>query len=134
MTFFVHGIAVPKGSVKAFIPKGWNRAVLTSASGPKLKDWNRSIAVAALEARGQSPVTAEAVAVDLIFYLPRPKAAKKRVHCTVRPDVDKLCRAVLDPMIGIVFEDDSQVVRLAVQKQYISDTIPPGVQVTVEIL
>lgn len=30
LSFVVWGVAQPKGSAKAFIPKGWNRAVVTS--------------------------------------------------------------------------------------------------------
>lgn len=35
-----------------------------------------------------------------------------------KPDIDKLCRAIMDAMTGIVFQDDSQVVEIRACKIY----------------
>jgi len=35
-----------------------------------------------------------------------------------KPDIDKLCRAVLDALTGIAYADDSQVVALDASKVY----------------
>jgi Holliday junction resolvase RusA-like endonuclease len=35
-----------------------------------------------------------------------------------KPDIDKLTRSTLDSLIGAVFDDDSRIVRLVVDKQY----------------
>jgi len=66
------------------------------------------------------PVPGEPAVVDILFRLPRPKSAPKRVTQPVkRPDVDKLARAVLDGLVdGGAFADDSQVVSLAAQKRF----------------
>ncbi len=45
-----------------------------------------------------------------------------------RPDLDKLCRACLDSLTGIVWRDDAQVVRLEASKDYGA----PGVMIWVE--
>ena len=45
-----------------------------------------------------------------------------------RPDLDKLCRACLDSLTGIVWRDDAQVVRLEASKGYGA----PGVVIWVE--
>jgi Holliday junction resolvase RusA-like endonuclease len=37
---------------------------------------------------------------------------------SVKPDIDKLARAVLDCLSGTVIKDDSQVVILNVRKEY----------------
>ena len=42
IAFTVYGEAQPKGSARAFIPRGWKRAVVTS-DNPKLKSWEHTI-------------------------------------------------------------------------------------------
>lgn len=51
--------------------------------------------------------------------MPRPKALGDREAPPMiqRPDIDKLCRAVLDGLTGVVFKDDSQVVSLYALKE-----------------
>lgn len=139
VSFFAHGDPVSKGSMKAFIPKGWNRSVLTSASGPKLKSWAHNVATAAQiahsEVMGQWDRSAPMLC-DLAFYLTRPKSAKKRACPHVKPDVDKLARAVLDALTGILWHDDGQVCTLHARKAYSDDSgeRPVGCFVSVETL
>lgn len=59
----------------------------------------------------------EAVSVSLEFGLLRPKTVK-RLEPTVPPDLDKLVRAVLDGLTGVVYGDDSQVTSLKAAKFY----------------
>lgn len=117
--FTVYGTAQPQGSSRAFVPKGWTRAVITS-SNPKLKSWRQELAKAALEAvkEHDCPVPRNvAMAVIIGFYFAKPKSTKKSVlHKVTKPDVDKLLRAVLDGMTGIVYHDDSQVTDARVKK------------------
>ena len=47
----------------------------------------------------------------------KPKTVK-RIYPFVRPDLDKLCRAVLDALTGIAYKDDQQVVSLFATKSY----------------
>ena len=57
------------------------------------------------------------VGVELVFYLHRGKTVKRnRPH--IAPDIDKLTRAVLDAMTGIVYLDDGQVTDLTARKEY----------------
>lgn len=63
------------------------------------------------------------------FALPRPRSRPKRDHWPDRrPDLDKLGRALLDALTGIVFLDDAQVVALDPTKEYAG---MPGVNVSV---
>ena len=64
------------------------------------------------------PIFTGPVAVDIVFYLARPKTVK-RVMPHTRPDLDQLSRAVLDalPVAG-VWVDDAQVVNLHAVKVY----------------
>lgn len=61
-----------------------------------------------------------AVAIELTFSFVRPKSVKekKRPNMTVKPDIDKLTRAVLDALTHHAYDDDCQVVSLNVIKLY----------------
>lgn len=56
----------------------------------------------------------------LYFTLERPASvsAKKRPYPITKPDADKLARAVWDALKGIIYTDDSQIVRLTLSKDY----------------
>jgi len=58
------------------------------------------------------------VVVRLDFVLDKPRTVKKRPHPTVKPDLDKLIRLVLDALTGVAFQDDAQVCRVEAQKRY----------------
>lgn len=71
------------------------------------------------------------VSVHITFLMPRPKTVKRHTP-TVPPDIDKLCRAVLDALTDVgVWVDDSQVVDLGATKIYASG-IHIGAHITVE--
>jgi Holliday junction resolvase RusA-like endonuclease len=130
--FEVCGDPAPQGSKKVIHGR------LIEASSAKLKKWRKAIAEACLEARkSQDYFFTDSVAVEVIFYLPRPKTVKqdKRKHPVVPPDLDKLCRALLDG-IGqsqMIWGDDSQVISLRAQKLY-DDDHPSGALVKISAL
>lgn len=71
------------------------------------------------------------------FQLPVPKSMPSRkrgwfTH-TTRPDVDKLTRALLDPLKGITWVDDSQVAYATVNKVYAWEG-NPGAFVIIDFL
>lgn len=121
----VEGKPESQGS-KTPIRRG-NHIALIEGTGTKpkrLKDWRDSIRklLPVLE----TPIE-EAVHVDIQFRFDRPKSVSvaKRPHMIVKPDVDKLSRAVLDAITwngetGIL-KDDSRVVRLTATKTYVTD-------------
>jgi Holliday junction resolvase RusA-like endonuclease len=43
-------------------------------------------------------------------------------HCMVPPDIDNLCKYILDVMKGVIFEDDAQVVSLQAEMPYCHST------------
>jgi Holliday junction resolvase RusA-like endonuclease len=73
------------------------------------------------------------VSVFIDFYMPRPKSLpKKTTHHIKRPDLDKLARAVLDGLTeGGAWLDDSQVIRLQVQKVYADEQNLPGCDIEI---
>jgi crossover junction endodeoxyribonuclease RusA len=108
-SFFVKGKPVSQGSLK-FI-KG--RAI--HVKGRELALWRGTIAAIA---RGANITKIQVgVDMDLVFIFNKPKTVK-RDEPFVRPDLDKLIRAVLDGLTGVAYEDDQQVVRLTAQKAY----------------
>ena len=124
--FTVFGKPQPQGSAKAFIPKGWNRAVITS-DNKTLKPWRQDVSMMAQHAMGGQDIATGPVSVEISFSFARPKSVKAP-HKTTKPDLDKLLRGILDSLSGIVFRDDAQVVHCSVSKQY---GLPEGAQITV---
>lgn len=60
-----------------------------------------------------------ALCVSIAFFIERPKSNKTPHPVSQRVgDCDNLAKAVLDAANGILFEDDSQVVRLSASKQW----------------
>jgi Holliday junction resolvase RusA-like endonuclease len=91
LSFTVYGRPQPQGSTRAFIPRGWRRAIITSTN-PKLKSWRQELVGAAQDAVFQSesgnwPIPAGVpVRVTLRFYFKPPKKEKGTVKAT-RPDL-----------------------------------------------
>ncbi len=67
----------------------------------------------------RKPIDEGPVRVKLLFLLPRPKTVA-RTYPTSKydGDIDKLVRAILDSMTGVVYRDDSQVVSAPADKRY----------------
>lgn len=138
ISFFVPGVPKTAGSKRAIPIPGRKFPIIVDACA-KSKDWKADIkAFAAAAMRESSPHTT-AVTAFFSFHLPRPKChyyssglvkdSAPRWHIS-RPDVDKLSRAVMDALTGVVWRDDGQVVSKQVSKHY--DTTP-GVRIIIEI-
>jgi Holliday junction resolvase RusA-like endonuclease len=122
ISFTVFGTPIPQGSTKAFIPKGWTRAVITT-DNKKLKPWRQQVSQAAMaalaDAQGEMIPRGSPVQVVVHFFFAKPKSAKKAtMEKTTKPDLDKLERALYDSLTGILFEDDSQIVLSCAQKAF----------------
>lgn len=53
-----------------------------------------------------------------IRFVFKRKKSVKRVHHTIKPDLDNLIKAILDGLNGIAFKDDAQVCSLSATKVY----------------
>ena len=85
-----------------------------------LKPWRSVVALAAKEAMldvQDMALIEGAVSVDLLFHFVPGKTVKRK-HMTTKPDADKLSRAILDSLTGVVWKDDSQVIDLRARKVY----------------
>jgi Holliday junction resolvase RusA-like endonuclease len=116
LAFEVYGIARPKGSTRAFMPKGARFPIITSAN-TGVKGWEDAIRARLQEVAGgvffDGPVS-----VAIVFRLPRPKSRKRDRYHGTKPDLDKLVRGSLDALKGVIWKDDSQVVDLRAYKRY----------------
>lgn len=106
--FFVEGTPTPQGSMSVFNGR------IVHQKPKELTAWRNAIGNAC---RGIMEPLSGPVEVDITFMLSKPRTVtRKQPH--VRPDVDKLARAVLDGLTGTAFHDDAQVVRLTARKIY----------------
>lgn len=134
LDFFVEGTPVPQGSKNAYVRGG--RAVLVDANA-RLKPWRALVREAAEDAIADADweTLDEPCRVYLGFTMPCPKRPRWDVPA-VKPDLDKLTRAVFDALTDAgVWRDDSRVVDMKVTKRYEGeDGEIPGVWVEVEPL
>ena len=136
ITFVAHGVPAPKGSTKAFVRGG--RAIVVNDC-ERTKPWQAIVMHAAIEAMDmRRMMQVGPLRVRCSFRLPRPKSLLKRDGTprderktpSVKPDLDKLVRALLDALTDAgCWVDDVHVVSVEAEKVY-SDA--PGVTVAVE--
>lgn len=128
ISFTVLGVPQPKGSTRAFVHNG--RAVTTNANA-KTKPWQKQVAAAASVAFAMRAPTEKAVLLRLEFRMPRPKTVKRALP-TVKPDIDKLERTILDALTGIAYVDDAQVCTVTKRKRYVEFNQQPHVLICFE--
>lgn len=125
----ITGEPAPQGSKKII------QGRLVEAS-KKLKPWRKAVAEAC-KATGNQNLLLGPIEVQVIFFLTRPPSVKqsKRALPIVPPDTDKLARALLDGIgdSGVIWGDDSQVVRLIASKEY-ADNRKAGAEVTIRAI
>lgn len=124
----------------AGIPKAMSvgRAIVTKRGTFQTRrnnEWALQVGYAGRTARPPRPLTGP-LAFAAVFYVPRPKSAKKADTRPVRrPDIDNLLHKLTDQFNGVFWEDDSQIVRMSIEKRYATDNLGgecPGVAITVE--
>jgi Holliday junction resolvase RusA-like endonuclease len=126
---------IPFAAVGKGRPRFFQGRAVTPA---KTRAYERAVALLAKAAmRGRLPFSGPVrVAIDIDVEVPRswPKyrriaALARKIFPTVRPDLDNSAKAIADAMNAIVYEDDTQIVKAELSKQYASDA---AVRVTVE--
>lgn len=106
---------------------------IVQVNSAKHKRWRNAVAFAALDLVTDGwELLDEPLELSVIFYLPRPKSVT-RTHPAVMPDVDKLLRAVFDSLSGVIYLDDSRIIRATAQKLY-ADARGPGALIRVNTL
>jgi Holliday junction resolvase RusA-like endonuclease len=119
------------------VPMARPRVTARGTYTPKrCRDYKTAVAIAAKAAmRGKKPLEgAVHIILQFTFLIPKSWPKVKRLNGglvghTSRPDWDNLSKSVTDALIGIVYNDDSQIVSASVEKRYGDDE---GVRVVVE--
>ena len=110
---------------------------VTTYTDQKTKTYEQTIKAWAQRAIGSGSPLEGPLSVDLYIRCPVPvSTSKKRTEAclqnaelpTKKPDIDNVIKIFLDAMNGIVYKDDTQVVRLSAKKGY---SLVPGVDVCV---
>lgn len=138
--FFAEGVPAPQGSKRHV---GGGRLIESSRQVGQWRDTVRRFAITAM---GDRPPIDGPVYLVQVFALPRPKShygtgrnsgrVKRGAphRPPVRPDLDKLARAVGDALTGVCYRDDAQVVNLCAAKYYVTPSgrlSVPGVEIRV---
>jgi Holliday junction resolvase RusA-like endonuclease len=123
------------------------RAVVTDSKGPELRAFERDIrglAQREMDRQGLVCSVDQPFEILICYYLPRPNGdfekasgmvkAGARSTPWVKPDWDKLSRATCDALTGLVWDDDSRVVRAVVEKRFASKERDVGLWLQVKVL
>lgn len=128
LSFTVAGQARPKGSKFIRYTKE-KRPYLVEVS-KELKAWMDSVSLQARAAMGPNVKMEGPVRLELAFYTPRPRSHYRSGQFSSilrdgmperplkRPDLTKLTRGVEDALVGVIFQDDAQVVEQATAKYW----------------
>lgn len=142
ITFRVYGVPAAQGSMRAILHKHTQRPILIHNKTQGLAAWRSLISTAAGDARRREDgMLIGPVALTITFHLPKPasmpaqlrteKQREKWTYPKSRPDLSKLVRAAEDALIGVLIQDDSQIVSMWARKVY-SDT--PGAEISLGTL
>mgnify|MGYP001615458633 CR=1 FL=1 len=145
ISFFVPGVAKTAGSKRPFVVRrkrdGKPVAVVTD-DNKNSKDWKADVKQFAAEACADQPLMDGPIFLRLTFYLSRPKGHRGKTgrildsapkYPTVKPDVDKLSRAIMDALTEIVWNDDAQVVTKLAMKRFSDKPLEmPGVLIEIQ--
>ena len=140
LELWVPGVAKPGGSKRAFIRRKAGQVVgVGVADQSEGSDWRQRVAFFAREAFDGEPLDI-LLEVSFRFVQVRPRGhfgtgrnagvlkASAPPAPGTRPDGLKLARLAEDALTGIVWVDDSRIVRHVIEKAYGSG---PGVRITV---
>jgi crossover junction endodeoxyribonuclease RusA len=135
--FVVLGVPQVKGNLRR------NQRGGMYDSNPHLAEWRTSLGYEAHRAMQGRHVLDEALRLHLRFVFARPgyhytatgqlsARGRRAPHPATYPDVDKLARAVLDALTGIVWRDDGRITQLSTAKAWAGRNEEPRCEVAVE--
>lgn len=119
----IEGTPIAKGR-----PRFARRGNFVSTYTPKkTADYASLVEAEALVSMAGSKPMEGALSCRIDCYMPIPKSTSKNdtqkmlsghIHHTKKPDADNIAKNALDPLNKIVFNDDAQIVKLTITKQY----------------
>lgn len=108
--FFVEG--VPRSTQTGSVVRAGNRLIPVRRN----TSWTSAFGLVARQYRPSRPFTG-AVRVSMTFQFLRPKSTARPLP-TIRPDLENLCKGLLDSLNGVFWQDDAQVTTLDLHKAY----------------
>ncbi len=143
MSFEISGFEpVPKGSMRGFVVNG--RAILSDSKAGELKAFARDvrlIAIREMDRLGLPCAARQPFEGLFVFYLPRAKGhfgagllGSAPAFPMGKPDFDKLTRAACDAVTGIVYDDDSRIVRAVIEKRFATPKRDVGLWIEFRVL
>jgi Holliday junction resolvase RusA-like endonuclease len=130
--FRAYGQPAMQGSKTARVING--RAVMFEAN-KGFQAWRSIVVNAAKKAILDNQIIfTDPIRVELNFYLERPKTVKRELP-SAKFDLDKLARLVNDALtISGLITDDGLICELVATKRYATETLRPGVFITIQQL
>lgn len=116
IAFKVSGVAQAKGNMRA---SKYSRRGKLYDSNKKLHSWTRTLSLQASKHKPKN-IWIGPVRLEIRIGLPKPSDhPKTKLWWHVKkPDLDKVLRGIKDPLTGIIYRDDSQVVSVSIDKTY----------------
>ena len=126
--FTVPGEPTGKGRPRVFKTNGVSRATTPQ----KTLNYENLVKWIVGESMQVEQLTGEIEAEIKAYYaIPKSMTKKNRqlieegkLHPTKKPDLDNVAKIILDALNGIAYKDDSQVVRMHIEKEYADDEKP----------
>lgn len=69
-------------------------------------------------AAGGEKIENDGVIIEIDVYYKKTAADNKKTSPTKKPDIDNICKIVLDGLNGVAYADDKQVVSLSANKYF----------------
>jgi len=127
ISFTVYGNPVPKARARTVRLKN---GLTTTYTPKKTEQWEDMIRLQILKHRPEKLLD-QAIVLKAVFVLQRPKSIpKKRIYPETKPDLDNLLKSLTDAMEGIIYTNDSRIIKKEVEKIY-GD--PPRVEVELSL-
>ena len=108
-------------------PRASSRGCHVRIYDPKKVKHYKNLLHCLVTERYKKPPLTVALSVSLLFYRPvqksisnveRQRRLSNQHKPTVKPDVDNYIKSTLDALNGVLWEDDSQIVKLTAEKRY----------------
>lgn len=115
----------PVAKQRARVARGW------AYTPKKTVDFENSVKLLA-QAQWNRPQWGGPISMSITFVLPRPKARRKDLWVSVRPDLDNYIKAIMDALgKAQIYQDDGQICELYATKRYETEDLSPRIVVKI---
>jgi Holliday junction resolvase RusA-like endonuclease len=128
ITFTVHALPIAQPRARATAINGMAR-MYEAKKSHAIHDFKASVRKAGTDAYKGPPLEGP-LAVTMLFLF-SSKTKRERKPKDTKPDCDNLAKGVLDSLNGLLYRDDSQVMKLAIEKWHANGTEQPRVEICI---